>query len=331
MKIWDESVAWPVRRQQLVRIMCEQEYGFGPLAPDSLEASTLMEDTKYCAGKAALRRISLKSVWNCKDFSFPVDIIVPGRESQVPFFVYISFEDKTPNSYLPVEEIVDNGFGILTFGYNGVTTDDADMDNGIAGLFPGCGKLAYWAWAASRVMDYAQRIPQFDMTRSALAGHSRLGKAALLAGALDERFAYVISNESGCSGAAISRGKQGETIADIYSRFPYWFIPEYGRYAGNENAAPFDQHFLLGSIAPRKLYVASAQGDAWADPAAEYRGCLSASESYEKLGLNGFVHDSETPSVGCVLHEGDIGYHLRRGTHYLSREDWGLFMRFIGS
>ena len=178
-------------------------------------------------------------------------------------------------------------------------------------------------------MDYAQTIPNLDLSKATVIGHSRLGKTALLTGAIDERFTCTISNNSGCSGAAISRGKQGETIKDIYERFPFWFCKNYKKYIDNEFNLPFDQHFLLASIAPRKVYVSSAQDDLWADPISEFLSCVAASEVYEKLGLKGFIYPNRLPKAGDVFHKGNIGYHLRAGKHYLSREDWINFIKFL--
>src|SRR5690606_24717348 len=137
---------------------------------------------------------------------------------------------------------------------------------------------------------------------------SRLGKTALLAGATDERFTCVIANNSGCSGAAITRNKQGEKISDIYTNFPHWFCKNYEKYMHNEFALPFDQHFLLAAIAPRNVYVSSAVEDLWADPDSEYLSCVAASEVYEKLGIKGFIHPPRFPQVGDVFQDGKIGY-----------------------
>lgn len=178
-------------------------------------------------------------------------------------------------------------------------------------------------------MDYAYTLDCFDFNRAAVVGHSRLGKTALWAGALDERFTHVISNNSGCSGAAITRQKKGERIRDIIRVFSRWFCDNYQKYVDKEELLPFDQHFLVAAIAPRKVYVASAIEDEWADPVSEFLSCYAASEVYEKLGLKGFISSDRLPEAGEYFHEGNIGYHLRKGTHYLSREDWNLFMDYM--
>lgn len=338
MPVWDGSTSgWPDRRKEILNILCQQEYGFPPPMPKNLSYETLEQDDRFCAGKVVLKKVLLKMELENGSFCFPVYSSVPKGDGKYPFFVCINFRDNVPDKYLPVEEICDNNFAVLSFCYNDVTSDDDDFADGLAALIyggkprgqSGCGKIAMWAWAASRVMDYAQTIPGLDLAKATVVGHSRLGKTALLAGALDERFSCAISNNSGCSGAAISRGKQGEKIKDICQRFSYWFCDNYKKYIDNESKLPFDQHFLLAAMAPRKVYVASAVEDLWADPVSEFLSCAAASEVYQKLGLKGFVCPDRLPEAGDAFHEGDIAYHLRAGAHYLSRQDWLHFIEFL--
>jgi len=178
-------------------------------------------------------------------------------------------------------------------------------------------------------MDYAQTLDELDSSKICVIGHSRLGKTALLAGALDERFFCTVSNNSGCSGAALSREKGGESIRDILNRFPFWFCKNYEKYADNESALPFDQHFLIAANIPHRVYIASAQEDAWACPENEYLAAAEASQYYEKHTGSGLVHPHRMASVGECFHEGVIAYHLRSGGHYLGREDWKYFIKYL--
>lgn len=338
MDIWEQQdVKWEDRRQEIIHVLCEEVYGFLPPAPTDLSFEILRENRDFCAGKATLQKIMLTATLEQGTFSFPFHAAIPQAEGKHPFFVCINFREHIPDEYIPSEELCDHGFAVLSFDYEDVTSDDDDWSNGLAKLLYGHrtrgkadgGKIAMWAWAASRVMDYAVTQSELDLTQAAVIGHSRLGKTALLAGACDERFTYVISNNSGCSGAALSRGKKGETIDNICSAFSYWFCENYEKYRNNESKLPFDQHFLVGVIAPRQVYVASAAEDLWADPESEYLSCVAANETYEKLGLTGFVHSQRLPIPGDVFHDGHIGYHLRSGGHYLSREDWQKYIAFI--
>lgn len=338
MEIWDSTTReWPDRKNEIIDMLCKEEYGFLPPEPEKISWEVLEEDKEFCAGKVTLKKILLNAVIENRSFSFPIYTSIPNTEQRHPFFVHINFSNNVPDEYMPIEEICDYGFAVLSFCYEDVTSDDNDFSAGLADIIyhkkdrrkNDSGKIAMWSWAASRVMDYAQTLSDLDFTKAAVVGHSRLGKTALLTGALDERFSCVISNNSGCSGAAISREKQGETIRDIYTAFPYWFCENYKEYMDNEFALPFDQHFLLAVIAPRKVYISSAKEDLWADPASEFLACAAASEVYEKLGLEGLVCPDRLPIPGDVFCDGNIGYHLRSGTHYLSREDWLHFIEFL--
>ena len=152
-------------------------------------------------------------------------------------------------------------------------------------------------------MDYAMEEPRLDKSCAIVCGHSRLGKTALLCGATDERFAFAHSNDSGCSGAAITRGKVGERVVDITNVFPYWFCETYKQYANRESEMPFDQHWLLCANLPHKVYVASAAGDLWACPKNEYLSCVAASDYYinellhGELGFEGFFQLRDSASA----------------------------------
>ena len=188
------------------------------------------------------------------------------------------------------------------------------------------GKIAMWAWASHRVLDYAATLRDvLDMSTAVVCGHSRLGKTALFAAATDTRFTHAYSNDSGCSGAAISRGKEGETAKAIYHVFPHWFCEGYEKYGDNEDAMPFDQHYLIASIAPRPVLVGSATEDAWADPVSEMLSCVAASPAF----AHGLVYEDRLATPEDAYLEGDVGYHLRRGRHYFSREDWARLIRFV--
>lgn len=345
MPVWEDTAKdWNLRRSEIIQILCDEEYGSVPDSFEKVLFEVQKEEPDFCAGKATLREVKITTVFQEKTFSFPVYASLPNTDEKHPFFIFINFRPDVPDRYLPVEELIDRGFAVISFCYHDVTVDDgAAMPKG--GINPEdlhellfadtekaphhSGKIALWAFAASRAMDYAETLDCLDFNRAAVIGHSRLGKTALLAGILDERFTHVISNDSGCSGAAVTRLKKGERIADITSRFPHWFCENYQNYAGREEALPFDQHFLLAAAAPRKVYVASAAKDEWADPDSEYLSCFAASEVYEKLGLPGFISPDRLPKAGEGFQEGTIGYHLRKGSHYLSREDWNHYMDFL--
>jgi len=323
---------WRARRRELIEMLSREEYGFTPAAPESVCAEILSTE-RVCAGKAMLSSIRLSFDAPNGVCSFPFELIVPVAEKPVPAFVALNFRPEIPDKYLPVEEIVDHGFAVARIYYKDVTDDSAKID-GIAAMYPidpaaGWGKLGMWAFAASRVMDYLETLDSIDHARVCVIGHSRLGKTALWCGAQDERFSMVVSNDSGCSGAAISRGKVGETIRDIAdTRFPYWFCGNYRNWIDREYEAPFDQHMLLALVAPRCLYVCSATEDEWADPASEYAGAKAASPAWSFLRAPGLIGPDETPAADAPLHAGHVAYHLRTGPHFQGRADWNWIMEY---
>ena len=327
-------------RQKLVDLLLQEEYGILPSDPHTVTATVEVENRKFCAGKAQLLTLSLHCSAEWGEFSFPVYYSRPTKQKQpLPCFLHINFRDLIPDLYQPTEELVDAGYATVTFCYKDVTSDDGDFTNGLAGVvYPNgkreshqCGKIGLWAWASKAVLKYLLTLPELDPQRISVVGHSRLGKTALLAGALDKRFHCAFSNDSGCSGAALSRRNEGETVQKIVQRFPYWFCEHYAKYADNEDALPFDQHYLLAANASHLVYVASAAEDQWADPKAEYLSCVAASDYFEANGKPGFLHPDRFPSVGECFHEGHIGYHLRGGTHYLSREDWHFYIQYLSA
>lgn len=325
---------WQKRRLEILEMLSREMYGFSPAPPNKVNAFVKKYDGKAFAGKAVHTKLDIIFDTPAGEFSFPIDLIIPNSSTPVPLFLNISFYSEIPNMYYPAEEIIDGGFATASFNYQDVVADTSDeFKTGLAGMYEkekrtkeSWGKLAMWAWAASRVMDYIQTCEEIDKQRIAVIGHSRLGKAALWCAAQDERFEIAIANNSGCSGAALARGNKGESVFDITKNFSYWFCENYIKYSDNENSMPFDQHFLLAAIAPRKICIASAEEDIWADWESEFLSCLAASPEYELFGLSGLVTEDKRPQPGTMLPGGAIKYHLRNGTHFLSRYDWQQFM-----
>ena len=234
-----------------------------------------------------------------------------------------------------VDSIIDRGYGMLTAYYGDLEPDHPDgWRNGVRALLQkpletnasAWGAIGAWAWGLSRMMDYCESDPSINARKVIAVGHSRLGKAALWAVANDNRYAAVISNNSGEGGAALARRNFGETIYQINTSFAHWFSPAFKKYNGNPHALPVDQHMLLALVAPRPLYVASAEDDPWADPKGEFLSAVHAEPVYrlfQKIGLG--VKDM--PPVNTAVGE-NIHYHIRTGKHGITAFDWTHYLHF---
>jgi len=326
---------WNEYRKEMIALFSREEYGVTPEAPESIRAE---ESKGVCnwASKHEHRHVRLSFDTPMGEYAFEFDITFPGNQRPAPLFVALNFHPYPGGQYCPLEEVLDGGFAVASIYYKDITADaDDGFSTGIAKMYPrrndgtDWGKIGMWAFAASRVMDYAQSLPEIDKSRIYVTGHSRLGKTALWCAAQDERFAGVVSNNSGAGGAAVMRGKIGEQLSDSISMVGYWYADNYKNYVGRAEALPFDQHQLLSLIAPRLLCVGSASLDSWADPESEFLSAFLASDAYRLLGEEGLVSNGCMPNAGENLFEGKIGYHYRCGAHFFSRDDWNAYMDFF--
>ncbi len=234
----------------------------------------------------------------------------------------------------PVEKILDAGYALATAYRGDIDPDRKDGYNeSIRSAWPELAQggdnfstIAAWAWAMSRALDYLEQDQLVDGRRVAAFGWSRLGKAAIWAGATDPRFAAVISNESGAGGAKVFHDVHGETVEMLNTRFPYWFCGNFKQYNGRDRELPFDQNEALALIAPRPLYIASAILDENADPQGEFLGALAVTRVYRFLGSTG-LPTTPWPAVNeAVL--GRVSYHVRSGEHSVTDFDWEQYLRF---
>ncbi len=322
----------PADRAEAIGLLANSVYGVTP--EFSGDVTGVVTKTETCCGGAGKREhIELTFGVPGGSFSFPFVLSTPTTSCDRPprLAVFLNFRQDIPDKYYPEEMLMQNNFAVARVCYTDITSDGPEPD-GLSAFFPreasnSVGKIGLWAFGASRVLDYCISLDR-GYKGYGIIGHSRLGKTALWAGAQDERFEFVCSNCSGCSGAAITRDKQGEHVSDITRVFPFWFCPKYAEYADREAEMPIDQHMLLALIAPRKLHITSATSDTWADPESEYLSACAASPAWETAGVTGFVHPDRMALYEERFHEGNIGYYLREGSHALTERDWMAFIGF---
>ena len=189
--------------------------------------------------------------------------------------------------------------------------------------------LGAWAWALSRGLDLAERIPEIDAKRSVVTGNSRLGKAALLAAARDERFAVCVPNQCGGGGVCLAKRDYGENIATEMRMFSHWYCAAYGKYASNPaKLLTFDQHLLLACIAPRPLLIQGFDTSPWMDTESEYLACRAAAPVWKFLGVGTmpdvpYPENYDTSAIGECL-----GYVRRSEGHGIAGHDWIWMMDF---
>ncbi len=341
---------WQSRRKELLEIFRSQMYGYRPEEPDRIYFHAVEKDNEAIEGNASMKRISIVSRYEDRTHQFELILFLPNQiKNKVPVFLLMnnrSPENTDPtreniSEFWPVEMVIQRGYGIAAIQNDELAPDDADdFHKGVIQLFEGAsseekrapdawGAVAAWGWGASRVMDYFEVNPRIDETRIALLGHSRGGKASLWAGAEDERFSIVISNQSGAGGAALSSRGFGETIEAV-NRFEHWFNDNFKAFNGRDDEIPFDQHMLISLIAPRAVYIGSADEDLWADPKGEFLSLVHASDVYSLWNYQ-YVGVDQMPALDTPVNFGHRGYHIRSGFHNLNVNDWQYYLDFADS
>ncbi|WP_265592679.1 prolyl oligopeptidase family serine peptidase [Verrucomicrobium sp. BvORR034] len=339
--------AWEkTRRAEVLELFRKNIYGRAPVGrPADLKFEVIDSAVDAMGGKATRKQVKISWRGPGGEGALKLVLFIPnGLTKPAPCFLLICNRPAAANidptravksPFWPAEEIVARGYAAAAFYNADVVPDKHDeFKSGVFKAFDteprtaeSWGTIAAWAWGASRALDYLVTDAGIDAKRVAVVGHSRGGKTALWAGAEDERFAMVVSNDSGSTGAALARGKTGEKIRDINRGFPHWFNGNYKTFADREEELPVDQHMLAALIAPRLLYIASATEDDWAHPKNEFLSGVHASPVYGLYGLEGLTGKA-FPNPDAPVQGGSIGYHLRTGKHNLTEYDWGCFMDF---
>ena len=333
------STAWEKDGRAAVYALFEKNvYGRMPRVAIPVTYTVEKVDSGALDGLAIKKEITLHFLPGDTGARVRLLLYLPVRVRRAGVFVGYSFTangETEHSTQWPLKEIVGRGYAVAVAWYWDIEPDRADgWQTGIRSKLAGLlhiepyewSAMGAWAWGLERIADYLQTEPRIDVGKMAVIGHSRLGKAAVWAGASDRRFAMVVSNESGEGGAALGKRDYGETIAIINNKFPWWFAPAYKQWGYHTAEMPFDQFMLLELIAPRPLYVASAVGDQWSDPRGEFLSAKLAGEVYGLYGKRGVGVDS---MPGLEHPVGDVvGYHIRSGKHDQTLYDWERYMDF---
>lgn len=353
------------RRPELKGLFEHYMYGTWPKV-EGVRASVLFEDPNALDGKATLREIALRwrsaSPYGSTEAG-PVYLLeaVPNRRrGPAPVFVGINFCGNhavlpDPRIHVPegwmyanypgvvknrataagrgtqvdvwnIEKAVDRGYAVATF-YNGdVQADNPDLARADTAFSPETATVARWASGISRAVDYLVTRPEIDRRRIIAVGHSRNGKASIVAAAFDERIALAIPHQAGCGGTAPSRGKVGESVTRINTSFPHWFNGMFKQFNDRPELLPFDQHELVALVAPRPVLFSNATEDTWANPDGQFEVLKAADPVYRFLGVEGLGAETRPP-VGQLL-DSRLGYFIRPGKHSMTPEDWDAFLNF---
>jgi hypothetical protein len=318
-----------VRRPELMELFREHVYGRRPETPYQIRFEQTAEDENALDGTAIGRSMTAVLTIDDRSFSFPFTVLLPKNEpTKVPAVVLINNRYFVPlekangeyDAFWPVRTLINRGYATATFHTSHVDPDRANgYAEGVRSFFANgqppednaWRSLSAWGWAASRVLDYLETVDAVDATRATE----------------DPRFAIGYSNNSGCGGAALSRRAYGETVKRITTSFPHWFSPNFAKYSDRENELPVDQHQLVSLVAPRAVYVTSADQDLWADPKGEYASVVAAAPVFKLLGEESITNPI-MPPMNQPRVMGKTGYHVRAGGHGLEQYDWDKFLDF---
>src|SRR5262245_3687204 len=369
------------RRPELARLFQHYMYGQLPPKPQAVSGKVERVDVNFFDGNATLSEVTIR-LGTAEITPIHLMLVVPNkRTAPAPVILGMNYfgnhtlvQDqrvKLADNWMPargagvvenrateasrgswaeiwrIEDMINRGYALATF-YNGDIDPDSPDRRGLQRFFPvsdpadACGTIGAWAWGLQRAVDYLVTAPGIDPRRIVVTGHSRLGKAALVAAAFDERIAMAIPHQAGCGGSAPSRAriaigkpwntldtpetKRPETVTDLNEKFPHWFNARFREFNDRPERLPFDQNCLVALCAPRPVLFTNGRSDTWINPAGQFEVLRAAAPVYRLLGAGDFT--AETLPVDGQLIDGTLGYFLRPGGHSIRPEDWKVFLDF---
>ena len=337
-------------REEMLDILQREVYGYLPTTECTVTADEPQKvEARYMRSTVHHTFVNLTLHIRNTQHTFRVDRLLHTDGKRRPLVIFINFHPLKETQYFALEEMSEREVDFLSFCYKDVTEDNRDFYSGLAPILlphgqyriSSPGKIAIWAYAAMRVLDYGLTLPGTDPDAIAVAGHSRLGKTALFTAAMDTRFKFALVNNSGCGGDALAHGNTGHDhpenhypyAGELYSNmqlgFPYWGCPGFLRHAARNLSDEFDQHFLVAACAPRYTFHVAAELDLWADPVSQYLCTVAASPAFEAAGVTGMTDCNRFPEPGEVRLDGHIGFYYAPTEHFLGRRNWNYFIDFI--
>lgn len=374
-KVTSKEVWTTKRAAELRALFAHYMYGARPGVLAPVEGKLLREDKQALGGKATLREVEISCGLKAPVHLL---VVIPNRrEKPAPCFLGMNFRGNyqlldDPLIQLPkawgiaktaasdpegargkdkevwnLEQSIDRGYAVATFHSRDVVPDEVELAEQALRQFrpkatergaADTATIMAWSWGFSRMLDYLEKVPEIDAKRVAVVGHSRNGKTALLAAAMDERFALTIPSQAGCGGTAPSRvsselakpGPNGrptaETVPIINRSFPHWFSGHFKAFNAAVEKLPFDQHELIALCAPRPVLLSNATEDLWANPDGQFAMLHAAAPVYALFGSKPEL-PAQRPEVGQLWNE-RLGYFIRPGKHAMTTLDWKAWLDY---
>ena len=344
-----DAAAWRTRRRpEILKMYATEIYGRIPANTPKMTWEVTETDAAAKGGSATMRRVVGRIGTAADAPRVNMMVYTPAQaKGPVPLILIVNFGGGPPVAGRPqmafsdppaAADILSRGWGYAMVGYQDIQPDRLNTFNeGVIGVtsrggpVPAAdewGAISAWSWGVSRIIDYFETDTSIDAKKIAVQGHSRIGKTALWASALDERIAAVYASCSGEMGAALARRDWGETVDDMAQNFPYWFAGNFQKYAGRWNDMPVDAHMLIALSAPRPVFITGGTADQWADPVGEFLACVAAGPVYRLLGKQD-LGTTKIPALDTPLTKGDIGWHYHTGGHAATPADWKAFLEFV--